>query len=172
MSRCPNCPTVPVVSDQLAERIVQGWPEELRGRAIRLAIEWLTTRHPGLSLYEGISGRPYSREEKDRIAVETAAVAALPCPFHSEGGCAIGSLGPDFNRVEETAKAPYGWLPTLVARWCDRDGYRGLVRARAVADAKVALLTRNEYFLSPEDLPEHTVAAGMEGLPRGNLSVV
>ena len=147
---CLGCPQVPVVSVVLAHHRLQRLSESERQAAAAKALEWLLTRHEGVETYAGIHGRPYTDEEKDALAVETQAVAGTPCPFFAESGCIIGGLGPHYNRVEETGKAPYGWLPTLVARECDLGGYKHLVVAKEIADVKVALLTRNEGFLSKD----------------------
>lgn len=151
MKHCPGCPGVPVVSKALATRVLSRVPRELRPQALQRAMEWLTRQHEGITLYLGIHGRPYTNIEKDAIAVETSAVSSLPCPFVLEGGCIIGGLGPHYNRVEEMKKPPYGWLPTFVALTWDTEGYRGLVKAQSIADAKVCELTRNEGFLSKDE---------------------
>jgi hypothetical protein len=64
----------------------------------------------------------------------------------------LGGLGPHYNRAEETGKAPYGWLPTLVAKFLDRPTLLDLARKRQIADAKISLLTRNEGFLTRDML--------------------
>jgi len=144
VEQCP-CAYVPVVSVALAGRFLGNMAPERRLPALLAAMAWLTARHPGLSLYEGINGRPYTDAEKDAIAHETGVVLNLPCPFHTEaGGCLLGGLPTSYNRAEEAGKAPYGWLPTLVARTWAREEFRRLVQEGAVADAKVANLTRNE----------------------------
>lgn len=150
MNRCPNCPQVPVVSLSLANAVLKHIPEVERIPAVQAAFQWLTARHEGLSLYVGINGRYYTREEKDAIALETQAVAETPCPFFASSGCMIHGLGPHYNRIEETGKAAYSWLPTLMARGWALDEYRVLVKAKAIADAKIALLTRNEGFVSKD----------------------
>jgi hypothetical protein len=152
--KCPNCPTVPVVSLQLADKVLKAIPEQRRHRALLAAMEWLVTKHPGLNLYEGIHGRAYTKTERDAIAVETGAVCGLTCPLYTEkGGCLIGGLGCNYNHSNEMGKLPYGWLPTLLARAWALNDYRQAVILRAVADAKVTLLNRNEGFVSKD---EHT----------------
>lgn len=150
MSRCPNCPQVPVVSVILASRVLKRVPEVERIAAAQAAFQWLTERHAGISIYAGINGRRYTGEEKDAIALDTQAVAETPCPFLTGSGCMISGLGPHYNNIEETGKAPYGWLPALVSREWALNEYRILVKAGRIADAKIALLTRNEGFVSKD----------------------
>lgn len=149
LKRCPGCPQVPVVSEKLARTVLKRVAE--RGKPLIAALQWLVQPHEGLEVYLGVVGREYTQEERDAIAVETQAAAALPCPFQEDGQCMIGGLGPHYNRVEETGQAPYGWLPTLVAREWAIDDFRGFVRSRQVADVKVALMNRNEGFLSRDE---------------------
>lgn len=146
MSRCPNCPTVPVVSWRLAQRVLANVPLGQRPGLAVAALEWLTARHEGLNLFEGINGRPYEEFERDLIALEVGIVENLPCPFWRANDCLLGGLGEHFNYTEEAGKPPYGWLPALVATFYDRNTYRELVKRGAVADAKIALVTRNELL--------------------------
>lgn len=151
---CAYCPNeVPVTSGRLAERVVSRLDPKRRERVKALALEWLVTKHEGLNLYSisadhvGIGDlppRPYEGWETDLIALETGIVAGLPCPFKEGDGCALGGLGPGYNRVSESLKAPYYWLPVAVMRQLDRETYRLLVARCEVADAKVAGLSRNE----------------------------
>lgn len=150
---CPNCPgPVPVVSQSLAQKLISQIPETKRPGILIATFEWLTRKDEGLTIYEGINGRPYTDREKDIIAMEHGIVAELPCPYHTPNGCMLGGLGPHYNRIEETGKAPYGWLPTLVAKFLDRRTLLELARKRQIADAKISLLTRNEWFLTREML--------------------
>ena len=145
---CSGCPTnVPVVSQELACHLVVLMPLDKRTRVAVKAMEWLVERHEGLSLYEGVNGRQYTTEERNAIALETPVVAALPCPFYAPdklGRCVVGGLGKRYNSRDELGKAPYGFLPAMLMRMIDRPGYRTLVQSRTVADAKVAMVTRNE----------------------------
>jgi len=152
VSRCPHCPQVPVVSEVCASRRLHRLAEYKVQRALLLAMQWLTERHAGLKLYEGIQGRQYTNYEKDRIAVETGLVEPLDCPLWQRGECVIGGLGMEYTRRRELGRGPYGWLPTLIAKFYDRDGFRSLIKQGAIADVKVALLTRNEYFLTKGDV--------------------
>ncbi len=150
---CPSCPgPVPVISQSLAAQVIGKIPELQRPAILIATFEWLTRKDQGLTIYEGIIGRPYTNKEKDTIALEHGIVAELPCPYHTPDGCMLGGLGPHYNRIEETAKAPYGWLPTLVAKFLDRATLKDLARRRQIADAKISLLTRNEGFLTREML--------------------
>lgn len=142
---CESCPnSVPVVSQRVADYVVTHLPPALRHRAAVAALEWLTARHAGLELYVGINGRHYTATEKRAIAHEIAAVAGLPCPFKVGESCLLGGLGPLYRTFYEAHRPPYGWLPTQIARLLDGRTYRELVRRGAIADAKVALVTRNE----------------------------
>lgn len=149
---CPNCPNeVPVVSEKLAKQIVSRLDKQQRIAAELAALQWLVTRHEGLSIYWGIHGRPYTHFEQDAIALETAATSVLPCPFYEvPQGCILWGLGSYFNRVSETGHKHYGWLPTMVARLLCRDTFLDLVAHQQVADVKVAFLSRNEFFMSKE----------------------
>lgn len=153
---CDYCPSeVPVVSGELARRVISRLSPAQRYLAMSLALEWLVTRHEGLELY-GISAehvgagdllpRPYEAWETDLIALEFGIVAGLPCPFREDDvhGCILGGLGPLYNRALETGKAPYFWLPSALLRLLDRETYRTFVARKEIADAKVAGLSRNE----------------------------
>ena len=114
-------------------------PRPQRHVALQAALAGVVARHEGLSLYAGINGRPYAGGEAAAIARDVPVVAGLPCPFATATGeCLIGGVPPSRSR-----RGPYGWLPTWVATLWAKDDYRELVRAGAVADAKVALLSRN-----------------------------
>jgi len=119
-----------------------------RSQILIAAFEWLTRRDPGVECYEGITGRAYTTKEKDTIALDHGVIANLPCPFHAVDGCMLGGLGPHYNCADEVGHATYGWLPTMVARYLDREQLRDLARMRAIADGKISLLTRNDVFYS------------------------
>lgn len=142
--KCPNCPTVPVVSVRLAEQLFEEMPPAERQKALVLAMEWLCQKHEGLALYNGVNGREYTNEEKKAISYEASTVAGLPCPFWRASRCSLRGLGPHYNRTEEAQSEPYGWLPVLVARVLDRPQLILLASEGAIADAKIALLTRND----------------------------
>jgi len=148
---CPGCPVVPVVSKHLATAVLARKAKLTKERCSVRAFQWLTERHEGLEMYAGICGRPYTSEEKNAIALDTGAVSGLSCPLFEPDGCVLGGLGPHYNRAEEMGKQPYGWLPTLIAATYDPVGFRELVKRGAVADAKTALLTRNEGFIYKDE---------------------
>ncbi len=143
-----SCNSVPVISAFRAVKILALIPKERRQQILQAAMAWLTERHEGIESYNGIVSRKYTNQEKDTIAVDTAAVAGLSCPFMTIDGCLLGGLGPHYNRAEETGKQPYLFLPMAVAREWAREDIKELVSRGYVADAKVAFLTRNEAFLS------------------------
>jgi hypothetical protein len=149
---CPCCPIVPVVSKQLATAVLPAKDKPVRERCLARAFAWLTERHEGLAIYEGIHARPYSNDERNAIATETGTVSGLPCPFFEADGCALGGLGPGYNQHEEFLRGqPYGWLPTWVASIYDQDGYRELQKRHQIADAKTAGLARNKAFIYKDD---------------------
>ncbi len=152
-SQCPECGPVPVVSTKLAEMILAGVPVGIRDRILTVTFDWLTTKHAGIRIYKGITGRAYTNEEKDAIGPDQGLVSELECPYRGRLGCVIGGLGPHYNVIEEHSRgAPYGFLPALVARAWDPKRYKGLIEAQEIADAKVALLTRNSAFYSYSDV--------------------
>ena len=144
MNKCPNCPTVPIVSVRLATKIFPAMSSQKRMKALLASFEWLTKRDEGLSLYNGVNGREYTNDEKKAISFEASTVAGFQCPFWSGKSCSIGGLGPHYNRVEETQAGQYGWAPLLLARELDRQQLKELASRCAIADAKIALLSRNE----------------------------
>ncbi len=148
---CPDCPTVPVVSQRLADVVTKRLPVSRQAAVLIAAMAWLVERHVGLTLYEGINGRPYTDTEKDAIGAETGLVAGLPCPFVSEKGCTLGGLGAGYSIIKDSGRPPYAWLPVWITRAYALADYRILVRHRNIADAKVALLTRNSVFYTKED---------------------
>jgi hypothetical protein len=150
---CQGCPGhVPCISLRLTEHILADIPPAKRAAILIATFEWLTRRDEGIVCYEGITGRPYTDQEKAMISLDTEVCASLPCPYAStnDEGCLLGGLGPHYNRMEEANKAPYGWLPTLVARTWDPQTVRDLGKRRAIADVKIAILTRNDGWLSRE----------------------
>ena len=147
-SRCPG--PVPVMSVALARRILAQVPELQRPKILIASFEWLCGKDEGIRIYEGITGRPYTDREKDAIALDQGVVAGLPCPYHTPNGCMLGELGPQYNARDEHQKAPYGWLPTLVAREWDRATLTDMAKRREIADAKISLLTRNAEFYTRE----------------------
>ncbi len=154
MNKCPSCPLrVPVISQRLAKRVLSRVPEPARTQVKMRALEWLVENHPGLELYQGLTGH-YTEDDKDVIALETLAVSNLPCPMWEFGRaeCVLGGLGPHYNEVEEQNVPPYLWLPTAVSVEWAHDEFKALVASGYVADAKVALLSRNTMFLSKQVL--------------------
>ena len=152
MNDCPGCPVVPVVSKRLAMAVLAKKPPQVKEQCLVRAMQWLTERHEGIDMYEGICGRPYTNDERNTVALDTGAVSGLSCPFYEPDNCVLGGLGSHYNPHEESLRGqPYGWLPTLVAVAYDPDGYRELVQRQAVADAKVTLLARNKAFVYKDD---------------------
>jgi hypothetical protein len=149
---CPGCPIVPVVSKQLATTVLARKPKPIKERCLVRALGWLTERHEGLEMYAGICGRPYTNDEKNAIAVDTGAVSGLSCPLYEPDGCVLGGLGPHYNPHEEALRGqPYAFLPAVIAKTYDHDGLYTLIRRGVIADAKVALLTRNKAFIYKDE---------------------
>lgn len=151
MTMCPGCPTVPVVSKELGTKVLARKPQKTQERCLVRAMAWLMERHEGLAIYAGICGRPYTNDEKNAIATETGAVSGLPCPLLDGEGCVLGGLGPHYNSHEEFFRRPYAFLPAVIAKTYDPDGLYALMRRGVIADAKVALLTRNKAFVYKDD---------------------
>lgn len=136
---CAGCPSVPAVP----ANAVRGYamlPQALAQRVLQTALAWLVERHAGLAVYAGIAGRQYTLDERKAIALETAVVARLACPWAAKAGCALPV------RRFAGSGPPYGWLPTLLARELAPCDLSELVRHGAIADAKIALLNRNAGF--------------------------
>lgn len=138
---------VPVVSTKLGHELAQRkLSPERRHEALMRCMEWLVTHHEGLESHQGITGRPYLPEERT-FGLEVGAAAETGCPFKlADGSCALGGLGRNFTRQKELGHEEYGFLPMLLAREWDLRTVRELVARGQVADAKAALLTRNEGF--------------------------
>lgn len=153
MPKCPGCPTVPVVSRELGAKVLARKSQKVKQECLIRAMSWLTERHEGLSIYAGIcaSERNYTNDEKNAIATETGTVSGLPCPLLEGNECVLGGLGPHYNPHEEFFRKPYAWLPAVIAKACDADGLYALMRRGQIADAKVALLTRNKAFVYKDD---------------------
>ena len=149
---CNNCPTVPIVSSHLTAQVLRGKAKETWGKALIASMSWLLERHPGLEIYEGINGRPYTIEERSTIALETGLVERLGCPLRTETGCILGGLGPHYNPGDEAKRGPYVFLPTAIARMLAPNELKNLVASCAVADAKVMVLTRNSSLPTREML--------------------
>jgi len=132
-----------VVSLALATRIVAMLPERQRAAILKRSLEWLVTRHPGLTVYLGVHGRPYSQDERATIAKECAAVEGLACPFLDGELCKLDRL-PGYEPELEVGRAPYLWIPTAMAKLLGEHTLREAVRLKEVADAKVTMLSRNE----------------------------
>lgn len=142
---CQDCPNqVPIVSARVARLIVEALPVPLFARVKIKSFEWLTTKHPGLTLYEGIHGRWYTDLEKDVIALEAENVRGTGCPYQQDGRCLIIEYLP--SQCADVNGDNLGWMPTFLARELDKRLLLDLVAARAVADAKVAGVTRRTHF--------------------------
>lgn len=147
---CTPCDGLtPVVSVRTARLIVGRLAPLARTRLLVPTLEWLCASHPGVVMYQGITGRSYTEAERREIAFDQGALNSTPCPYKTKDGCMIGGA-----RVRGTTSAPFGWLPTLVAREIDMATFSSLSRMRAIADAKIALLTRmSEFPLRPAKAP-------------------
>jgi hypothetical protein len=169
---CPGCPShVPVVSFGLAQSIAQRIPAAARQAIIHCCVDWLTERHPGLTVYLGIVGRPMVPWEQEAAASEVWRVESLPCPFHARQGCLLGGLTTVAGWSQEPLHGPWGWLPCSLLRLLDRPLLRDLASRRLIADAKLASLNRRAQFpivlprgtgphpataVNPQDMPEKT----------------
>jgi len=145
---CSGCPSVPLISQRLANKALKGLPEKRRHPVLLAAMRWLAEKHSGLACYSGIvkEDGPYPDVERMLTVKELGAVAILPCPFHQGSECLIGEL-PKHNRVTENRKPPYSWLPTWVAVIFDKENLKVMVKRGEVANAKSALLSRNERLM-------------------------
>lgn len=150
-NRCPGCPTVPVVSKELGTKVLARKPQKTQEQCLVRAMAWLTERHEGIEMYAGICGRPYTSAERNAIAVDTGAVSGLSCPLYEPDGCVLEGLGPHYNAHEEGLRHPYVFLPAVIAKTYDPDGLYALIRRGVIADAKVALLTRNKAFIYKDE---------------------
>lgn len=144
---CPAAGYVPIISRQKGLEILAAIPRERRESLLVRAMTWLLAKHEGVELYAGVLGRHYTNEEKSTIALDVGAVSVTTCPFvKGDGGCAIVENGPQYNPGQEVGKAPYYWLPTLIAtQWAMAD-FRDHARRGLIADAKIANLSRNKAF--------------------------
>jgi len=142
---CLTCPTpVPIVSLRIAKLTASLIPQDKRLKVMYHALEWLVTRHEGLTLYLGVNGRNYTNDEKVAISKELGTVQVLSCPFLEGDNCILDRLPPAYTLANECGKSPYLWLPTAMAKLVDEDTLREVVNRKEVADAKVAMLTRFE----------------------------
>lgn len=139
MSGCRCGGTVSLVSRHHMERRLAKVNPGRRPAALQAALGWLAERHPGLSCFEGIRGRPYREEERYAIARDLPALVGLPCPFQTIEGCLLREAG--LQHPLPLGK-PYMWLPALVALVWDRQTVRNMVDAREVADVKLGELGR------------------------------
>ena len=121
-----------------------------------VSLAWATTKRDGLEMYERITGRPYTREEKRRLAAETENIRQSPCPMLKDNKCIlrtkpvgclavpqgirsrIASLG---AVAESKSSCPhqYGPLPSFIAAKLNRQELVSLVQEGVVPDAALAL---------------------------------
>ena len=138
-----NCANVPCVTEYDANLVARRLTREQGQKVMVKAMEWLLAGNTSLHMYQGIQGRPYTKEEKTAISREQDAVASLKCPFVGEdGSCLVGGVPDSTALADKRFRPKYGWLPTLIARTIDIEIVRAMGRCRAVADAKLALLER------------------------------
>lgn len=148
---------VPVVLQLEAEWMIS-WmalmPDKLRD--IRdICLRWTTSRHNGLQMYEKVTGRAYTRQEKFRLAGEIDVIKASACPF-MRNGCMLSaqplrcllvppSMRSKMASLQELARthlpnlSEYGFLPTLIASKLDRPQLKALIREGRVPDAALAM---------------------------------
>lgn len=144
---CPNCPNkVPVVSPELVKRIVERLSPAERLVACNRAALWILTRHPGLTVYEGVHGRAYHPDEQLMIALEVGIVAETPCPFHSEMGCCLGGCATQREWAREPSVGHYLFLPNGILRLLEGPAVVRMLARHVIADAKTAGLTRTSGF--------------------------
>lgn len=155
---CQGCPReVPILTERMVKITAQRIPLEMRRAVLEQCLTWLSTPHAGLTLYEGIRGRHYASQEKAAIARELVSVLECGCPFRGTDGCTVQSYLPNPNLVPVLPGDRKGWLPTLLARELDHRGLVHLIDQRVVADAKVAMLTRDVALPGQADTRLHTV---------------
>lgn len=143
---CRTCPSpLPVVSARLVAHIARNIPEGKRMAIMLAAYEWLLTKHEGIDLCLGASGRRYTDQERVAVHYQTAAVHGLACPYRKGEGCLIEQANPKI-RIWRDLHPPYLWLPTGLLREFDKPSLSVFVRQKEVADAKIALLKRDEAF--------------------------
>lgn len=145
---------VPIISEALARRVLRpdAFTQQQRHALLQASLTWLTARHPDVQHYLGIRSRAYTNAEKDAIALDMWAASATPCPYQAgDGSCMFGArgFGSEYNRVAETGKMPYLFMPMAVAKYWALDGVRELISMGYVADAKVAALTGNDPSTFP-----------------------
>ncbi len=163
---CFTCPQVPAISEELAHRFIQRLSEDEKWPALMLALAWLVERHEGLQLYEGITGRPYTVEEKDRIGAETGYVAAAICPyFVGPEECRVRRLCSDPPVEADRLRQRFFWLPTAVARSLAKEQFHTLVADGHVADAKVAILTRPSGWYTRETVDAQRLTNVVQARP-------
>ena len=150
MRTCRGCPArVPIVSTGLAQAVAGRVPPLARQGILDRAIGWLTDHHPGLTLTEGIVGRPYTVAERVAIAGDLWAVERTPCPFATHLGCCLGGLTDDAGWARDARRTDLRWLPSALVRIWDNGVLQSLARAHLIADAKLAGLTRHGDFPMP-----------------------
>lgn len=152
---CPTGGQLPVVSKQRAEEILATLGGSHRDDVLWRAFEWLSGRYPDLRVYTTETNLEYDEWMKTAIALETGILKTSPCPFYRASGCMV-SADPCYDRAADWDKAPYGFLPTLLAIGSDRERVRRLIRLGVVADAKVVNLTRSTAF--PVRTPSGAIA--------------
>ena len=145
---CPDCPLhVPIVANFIARDVVERVRALGSNRCYEIlerAAGWLVQKHEGLTIYEGINGRPYTPQEKDAIGGETGFAAASACPFaKADATCGLGGLCNEVEWFHNASRRAYIFLPSALMLGLAPDAYREMVRAHRVADAKVGWLTRN-----------------------------
>lgn len=144
---CAGCPcSVPIVTEGKGKGVISRLSYEQKQEAIDAALAWLEERHEGLEVYAGIVGRPYFAHEKDKIAYDAETCAQLPCPFRKDSRCMVGGLQDRriFGYIPNITQ--FSWLPTLIARELAPERFREVARSGRVADIKIAMLNRPEYF--------------------------
>jgi len=120
-----------------------------------LSLRWLATKRDGL-IYEQIIGRPYTREEKRRLAADTENIRHSPCPMLVDGICILNTkpvsclvvpqaIQSRIASLEALAESKslcphqYGPLPSFIAAKLDKQELISLVKEGVVPDAALAL---------------------------------
>ena len=152
---CPHDGAMPVCSTERAQELMSRLEGSQRDEVLWESLKWLVREEPDhwARVYTE-SGAEYDEWQKADIAMETADIAASPCPFLKDGGCLVCGDGPCYDPVMDSNKAPYGWLPLLFCLAGDRDQVKRLVQLGIVPDVKVVYLTRNTAFIKGHRNPD------------------
>jgi hypothetical protein len=147
---CGTCPgRVPVVLRIEAECLIANNVAVLTN-AREASLRWLISKHDGIQMYEGITNRPYTREEKARLAGETEIIRTATCPYSENNTCILHTkplrcLCSDVSSHESRLRQvsplvpDYGPLPTYIVAKLDKSELLSLIQSGEVPDAVLAL---------------------------------